>query len=120
LFGPFLRQAKRCRHQADWRFTWINYGSFIPRLMCLKAEAEKKDSEGLKRAKKEWLQKRAELGRPVYCGPGVDFTKDTMNSTGNITNRPPDDVPRECELEMGGKHAEFSVGILSTEDHPKP
>jgi hypothetical protein len=96
LEGAFLRQAKRCRSFADWRFTWLCFGSYIPRLMRILAEALDRDPEALLEAEKEWRRKRAECGRPVYTGPGVDLTRDQMDANGNIVNRPPVDLPREA------------------------
>ena len=34
-------------------------------------------------------------GLPVYTGPGVDLTKDSMDANGNILNRPPSDILRD-------------------------
>lgn len=96
LEGVFRRQAKRCRHFADWRFTWLCFGSYIPRLMRTVAEALDRDPEMLCRAEEAWRRKRAELGRPVYTGPGVDLAKDQMDANGHILNRPPVDLPREA------------------------
>lgn len=95
LFGTFRRQVERCRRFADWRFTWVYFGSVIPRLMRIVADALNRDPAGLAAAEQAWLVKRAAAGAPVYRGPGIDFNKDVMDANGNIVNRPPVDLPRE-------------------------
>jgi hypothetical protein len=116
--SAFPRQAKRCRHFADWRFTWICFGSFVPRLMGVVAEARERDAAGLEQAEAAWKAERARLGRPVYEGPGVDLDVDTMSVNGAITNRPPEDLPREAPPRP--REPRSNLGPLSTEDHPAP
>jgi len=92
LEGPFLRQIKRGRKYAHWGFTWLDFGSYIPRMMWVVADAMNKNPEGLAAAEKEWKEERARRGLPVYTGPGVDLTKDTMDANGHILNRPPANI----------------------------
>ena len=85
--------------------------------MKVVADALEGDPEGLARAEKEWKDERARLGRPVYTGPGVDLTKDRMDCTGVIANRPPVDLPREAPPHLYEPTA--CLGKLSTGDHPE-
>ena len=115
LEGYFKRLVERCRNYMDWRFTWLTFGSYVPRLTKAVADALNNDPKALARAEKEWKEKRARLGRPVYTGPGVDLTQDKMNSAAVIANRPPEDLPREAPLRS--YEPITSLGKLSTEDH---
>ena len=117
IFGTFLRQVKRFKHSADWRFTWIKYGSMIPPMVWVISDAMKRSSADLAKAEDKCLSKRAASGNPVYTGSGVDFEKDSMDSSGNITNRPPVDLPREGTTRIYGLKDTVSLGVLSTEDH---
>jgi hypothetical protein len=89
------RQVQRCRHDADFRFTWLWFGNYIPRLACIVAEAMDRDPDALAAAERTWKQKRAEMGNDVYEGPGIDHQVDTMDALGVITSRPPADLPRQ-------------------------
>ncbi|MBT6147180.1 MAG: hypothetical protein HOH74_17220, partial [Gemmatimonadetes bacterium] len=96
LLGSFARQAERCRHHADWRFTWLCFGISIPRLMATVSKARARDAAALEAALQAWKARRRELGCPVYEGPGVDLCVDSMDVNGNILSRDPDDIPREA------------------------
>jgi len=117
LEGHFLRFLNRCRHYADWRFTWLCFGSYIPRLMRVVADALNKDPQALARREEEWRKKRAKRGCPVYTGPGVNLEKDKMDANGNITNRPPVDLPREAPPRI--YNPKTNLGRLSTAPHLK-
>lgn len=117
LMGAFVRQAERVRRYGDFRFTWICFGSIISGLMRTVADAMEKDPAGLARAEQEWRRKRAELGLPVYDGPGIDFSRDRMDANGNITNRPPASLP--CEAPPRPRDPVTNLGRLSLEDHPQ-
>ena len=82
--------------------------------MKVVADAMDKDREALDRAEREWKERRAELGRPVYTGPGVDLKKDKMDCNGNIINRPPCDIPRQALPRQ--YDPKTNLGRLSTED----
>jgi hypothetical protein len=112
--GTFLRQANRVRRFADFRFTWICFGSVIPALLRTVAQAMNKDPEGLERADREWREKRAQLGRPIYSGPGVDSDKDAMDANGNIISRPPENLP--CQAPPRLREPVANLGRISTED----
>ncbi len=116
LEGSFLRQAARCRQYADWRFTWLGFGSYIPRLMHTVAAALDADAEAVERAEVQWRRVRAERGMPVYTGSGVDLTTDEMDVNGNILSREPDDLPREAPARS--YEPRRSLVRLSTEPHP--
>jgi hypothetical protein len=117
LEGTFLRRAERVRHFGDFRFTWIAFGATISALMRTVADAMKKDPAGCARAELEWRRKRAEKDLPVYDGPGVDFSRDQMDADGNITNRPPVNLP--CEAPPRPREPVTNLGRLSLEDHPR-
>ncbi|MFH1615931.1 MAG: hypothetical protein ABIG61_12715 [Planctomycetota bacterium] len=117
LMGTFLRQVERCKHFADWRFTWLLFGSYIPRLMRIVADAMDKDPDALAKAEQQWRQKRAEMDNPVYTGLGVDLTKDTMDTNGNITSRSPVDLPREAPPRS--REPVTNLGKISTKNHPE-
>jgi hypothetical protein len=114
LEGNFRRQIKRSGQYAHWGFSYLWFGSYIPRLMKVVADAMDKDREALDRAEREWKERRAELGRPVYTGPGVDLKKDKMDCNGNIINRPPCDIPRQALPRQ--YDPKTNLGRLSTED----
>jgi len=116
LTGSFARQARRCRQYADWRFPWLSFGSFVPRLMKTVASALDENRQGLEQALAEWRQERAQRGRPVYGGPGVDLTVDQMDVNGNILNRPPTDLPRNAPPRA--REPRRSLGKLSTSGPP--
>ena len=116
LHGHFARLARRCQSYADWRFTWLCFGSYIPRLMRTVATALGRDPEALDHARKAWMEARRERNRPVYTGPGVDLTKDRMDPNGIILNRPPVELPRQAP-ERSYEPLE-SLGRLSTDPHP--
>lgn len=114
LLGHFHRLVSRTRKYADWRFTWIGFGSYIPRLMRIVADAMDADPEGLEQAEAAWKKDRADSGNPVYEGPGADLDVDTMDTNGNILNRPPADLPREAPPRQ---YEPLTVlGDLSTDD----
>jgi hypothetical protein len=96
LEGTFLRQAERCRHFADWRFTWLCFGSYVPRLMAVVQRAQQQDCAALQEALQSWKAQRRQLGLPVYEGPNVDLQAEQMDVNGNILNRDPVDLPREA------------------------
>ncbi len=116
LDGSFRRQVARCRRYADWRFTWIGFGTYIPRLMQLVAQAQDRDPAALAAALQGWRDRRQQLGNPVYMGDGVDLDRDVMDTTGNILNRPPDELPREAPPRP--QVAPHSLGVLATDDVP--
>lgn len=117
LEGTFRRQVERCRHFADWRFTWLCFGSYVPRLMRTVADAAARDMDGLQQALRNWRAQRAARSRPVYTGPGVDLSRDRMDVNGNILNRNPVDLPREAPPRR--YEPVTSLGRLSTEPHPQ-
>ena len=96
LHGTFVRQAERCRHFADWRFTWLCFGSYVPRLIEVVSRARAEDGAALDLAMQRWKSRRADQGMPVYDGPNVDLQVDEMDVNGNILNRKPVDLPREA------------------------
>lgn len=114
LFGCFRRQVDRARRYADWRFTWIEFGSYIPRVAWVVARALERDAAGLERAAASWKAERERRGNPVYEGPGVDLDRDVMDPNGNITSRLPDDIPRENPGRPVGPAR--SLGVISAED----
>lgn len=116
LDGTFVRQAKRSRQYADWRFTWLGFGSFVPRLMRTVASALDEDPEGLAQALADWRSRRAEKGMPVYVGPGVDLESDRMDVNGNILNRAPTELPRNAPART--REPLRCLGQLSTAPHP--
>ena len=81
--------------------------------MCIAADAMDKDPAALAKADREWRHKRAESGSPVYAGPGVDFTKDTMDSSGNIANCPP--IELDCSGLTRQREPLTNLGRISTE-----
>ncbi len=89
----------------------------IPPMVWVISDAMKRSPADLAKAEEKWLSKRAASGNPVYTGSGVDFEKDSMDSSGNITNRPPVDLPREGTTRIYGLKDTVSLGVLSTEDH---
>jgi hypothetical protein len=119
LMGRFRQQVERSRHNADWDFSWLRFGSFIPRLMRIAVDATQRDPEGLAAKEREWRDKRAAKGLPVYDGPNVDFTEDVMGPNGQLLNRPPVDLPREKQPRPD-RDPEVSMGRLSTGPHDPP
>jgi len=115
LEGFFAGLVRQCEQYANWRFTWLKYGSYIPRMMRIVADALERDPEGLAEADRQWRRKRAEAGNPVYEGPEVDLTRDRMNANGEIVSRPPVDLPREAPVRV--YEPRQSLGPLSVEDH---
>lgn len=113
LHGTFERQAERCRHFADWRFTWLCFGSYIPRLMDVVRRARAHDPDALTRALQDWLEQRRQQGMPVYDGPNVDLTTDRMDVNGNILNRASVDLPREAPPRP--REPVVNLGRLSTQ-----
>lgn len=111
----FAIQAALTRRFVDFRFTWLAFGNIVPALLSIVARAMDRDPEGLARAEQEWRRRRADKGLPVYAGPGVNLARDTMDVNGNISNRPPVDLPRETPPPPRGPNN--NLGILSTEDH---
>ena len=114
----FRRQMNQMRRLAFFDFSHLWYGSGILRLMGIVADALDKDPEALAKAEADWLERRAQLGLPVYTGSGVDLTVDTMEASGEITSRPPADLPFEGTTPE--RKGDVSLGRLSTEDHPRP
>lgn len=112
LHGTFVRQAERCRHFADWRFTWLCFGSYVPRLMDVVRRARSKDAAALERALSDWVAQRRARGMPVYDGPNIDLTVDDMDVNGNILNRDPVDLPRQAPPRP--REPVVNLGRLST------
>lgn len=111
--GTFLRQVKRCKNRADWRFTWIQFAGYIPRLMWLAKEGMK-NPEQLEVADLEWRTRREANGLAVYSGDGIDFTSDTMDCNGNIVNRSAVELPRNSPIRR--RSPLTNLGKISTED----
>jgi hypothetical protein len=96
LQGTFVRHAERCRHFADWRFTWLCFGSYVPRLMAVVRRAQEQDADALAEALLNWKAQRRARGLPVYEGPNVDLRTERMYVNANILSRSPVDLPREA------------------------
>ncbi|MDA0335724.1 MAG: hypothetical protein O2782_11200, partial [bacterium] len=94
LQGTFVRQTERCRHFADWRFTWLCFGSYVPRLMDVVRRARERDAEALAEALQNWKAQRRQQGLPVYEGPNIDLQVERMDVNGNVLSRDPVDLPR--------------------------
>ena len=118
LEHAFMRQKRKMQHFAFFDFSHAWYGSGIPRLMRTAATAMDRDPHALAEAEATWMRKRAELGNPIYTGPGVDLEKDHMEASGIISNRPHLELSSESRrLE---RQPQTSLGPLSVADHPAP
>ncbi|MFH1006275.1 MAG: beta-L-arabinofuranosidase domain-containing protein [Candidatus Latescibacterota bacterium] len=111
----FPDRAERIRNFSPCLFTLIKYGSYLPILMAIVAEAQRKDPEGLARAEKHWRQKRAELGRPLYDGPipGIPIDQAHFDANTNVIGAESVDIGLPAPTP---RPKPISIGVLACEE----
>jgi len=116
LEHSFQRQMRKMRRFAFFDFSHAWYGSGIPRLMRTVASAMDRDPVAVIEAQAAWMHRRAELGHPIYTGPGVNLEKDRMEASGIICSRP--SIALKCDARPVSRKPQVNLGRLGVEDHP--